>query len=82
MSAVMKAVSAALPWPRSARCLQIQSVQHTTSTAVEISRSDHHTTIVVVRDSNGDNDCGLPAAGSMIIARGYPAGFRPNGGFR
>ena len=40
---------------------------------MEIANSDHHTTIVVVRDSKGDNDCGLPTAGSVVIARGYPA---------
>lgn len=61
---------------------QIQRTQHTTSTAVEISSSDHHTAIVVVRDSNGDNDCDIPMEGSVIIARGYPVGSGPTGGLQ
>ncbi len=66
--------------PRRAPTLQIQKIQQATSTAIEISSSDHHTTMVVWWDSNGDNDCGFLGVGSVVIAWEYPAGFGPNGG--
>lgn len=61
----------------------MKNVQQTTKIRVAITSVDHSTMSVVVRDSNGDSDCGAPGgaqiqgcSGSSNIATGYPGGKR------
>ncbi len=65
----------------------MKNVQQTTKIRVAITSVDHSTMSVVVRDSNGDSDCGAPGgaqiqgcSGSSNIATGYPEENGPNVG--